>query len=169
MAGANLLIPDRQPPVGIRRLTPDAGSSSKTNSSRSGSKRRAGRKAARFAGLGCRRRTRDRRLVLASGGVARDYLSVVREALRRSTERPVSKTRLRNRITAEDVTRAADALYEQKQEELKKDAGEEAEALRSRLSEIIDFAVETNRTKCGTHRSERVVLWTSGSPARSRR
>jgi hypothetical protein len=86
------------------------------------------------------------RLVLASGGVARDYLSVVRGALRRSTERPVSETRLRNRITAEDVARAADALYEQKQEELKKDAGEESEALRQRLSEIIDFAVETNRT-----------------------
>ena len=86
------------------------------------------------------------RLVLASGGVARDYLSAVRGALRNATERPASGTRIRNKITAEDVARAASALYEQKQEELKKDAGEEAEALRSRLSEIIDFAVETNRT-----------------------
>lgn len=86
------------------------------------------------------------RLVLASGGVARDYLSAVRGSLRNATERPASGTRIRNKITAEDVARAASALYEQKQEELKKDAGEEAEALRSRLSEIIDFAVETNRT-----------------------
>jgi Cdc6-like AAA superfamily ATPase len=86
------------------------------------------------------------RLVLASGGVARDYLSAVRGALRNATERPASGTRIRNKITAEDVARAASALYEQKQEELKKDAGEEAEALRLRLSEIIDFAVETNRT-----------------------
>jgi Cdc6-like AAA superfamily ATPase len=86
------------------------------------------------------------RLVLASGGVARDYLSAVRGALRNATERPASGTRIKNRITAEDVARAASDLYEQKQEELKKDAGEEAEALRSRLSEIINFAVETNRT-----------------------
>jgi hypothetical protein len=86
------------------------------------------------------------RLVLASGGVARDYLSAVRGALRNATERPASGTRIRNKITAEDVARAASALYEQKQEELKKDAGEEAEALRSRLSEIIDFAIEANRT-----------------------
>lgn len=86
------------------------------------------------------------RLVLASGGVARDYLSVVRGALRNATERPASATRIRNRITAEDVARAASDLYEQKQEELKKDAGEEAEALRSRLAEIINFAVESNRT-----------------------
>ena len=86
------------------------------------------------------------RLVLAAGGVARDYLSAVRGALRNATERPTSATRIRNRITAEDVARAASDLYEQKQEELKKDAGEEAEALRSRLSEIINFAVETNRT-----------------------
>lgn len=86
------------------------------------------------------------RLVLASGGVARDYLSAVRGALRNATERPASGTRVRNKITAEDVARAASTLYEQKQEELGKDAGEEAEALRSRLSEIIDFAVEINRT-----------------------
>jgi hypothetical protein len=67
------------------------------------------------------------------------------ERSRNATERPASGTRVRNKITAEDVARAASTLYEQKQEELGKDAGEEAEALRSRLSEIIDFAVETNR------------------------
>jgi hypothetical protein len=55
------------------------------------------------------------RLVLASGGVARDYLSVVRGALRNATERPASGTRIKNRITAEDVARAASDLYEQKQ------------------------------------------------------
>jgi hypothetical protein len=86
------------------------------------------------------------RLVLASGGVARDYLSLVRRALRNSTERPAHQFRPKNRITAEDVAEAASDLYEQKQEELKKDAGEEAEALRSRLSDIVNFAVEKNRT-----------------------
>jgi Cdc6-like AAA superfamily ATPase len=86
------------------------------------------------------------RLVLASGGVARDYLSVVRRALRNSTERPAHQFRPKNRITAEDVAEAASDLYEQKQEELKEDAGEEAEALRSRLSDVVNFAVEKNRT-----------------------
>ena len=86
------------------------------------------------------------RLVLASGGVARDYLSLARTALRNSTERPSYQYRLKNRITAEDVAQAARDLYEQKQEELKHDAGDEAEALRSRLSEIVKFCVETNGT-----------------------
>jgi hypothetical protein len=86
------------------------------------------------------------RLVLASGGVARDYLSLVRRALRNATERPSHQTRARNRITAEDVAQAAADLYEQKQEELKQDAGDEAEALRSRLSEIVRFCVESHRT-----------------------
>ena len=86
------------------------------------------------------------RLVLASGGVARDYLSLVRRALRNSTERKAHQFRPKNRITAEDVAEAASDLYEQKQEELKKDAGDEAEALRSRLSDIVNFAVEKNRT-----------------------
>jgi hypothetical protein len=86
------------------------------------------------------------RLVLASGGVARDYLSLVRRALRSSTDRPAHQFRPRNRITAEDVAEAASDLYEQKQKELKEDAGDEAEALRSRLSDIVNFVVEKNRS-----------------------
>lgn len=86
------------------------------------------------------------RLVLASGGVARDYISLVRRALRNATERPSHQWRQKNRITAEDVAQAATDLYGQKQEELKQDAGDEAEALRSRLSEIVRFCVETHRT-----------------------
>jgi hypothetical protein len=86
------------------------------------------------------------RLVLASGGVARDYISLVRRALRNATERPSHQWRVKNRITAEDVAPAAIALYEEKQEELKRDAGDEAERLRSRLSEIVRFCVVTNRT-----------------------
>jgi hypothetical protein len=86
------------------------------------------------------------RLVLASGGVARDYLSLVRRALRNAAERPSHQFRPKNKITAEDVAQAAADLYEQKQEELKQDAGDEAEALRSRLSEIVRFCVETHHT-----------------------
>jgi Cdc6-like AAA superfamily ATPase len=86
------------------------------------------------------------RLVLASGGVARDYLSLARRALRNATERTSHQWRVKNRITAEDVAQAASDLYEQKQEELKQDAGDEAEALRSRLSEIVRFCVQKHRT-----------------------
>jgi hypothetical protein len=86
------------------------------------------------------------RLVLASGGVARDYISLTRRALRNSTERPAHKWRVKNRITAEDVAEAATAHYEQKQDELRRDAEQEAEALRTRLTEIVRFCVETHRT-----------------------
>jgi Cdc6-like AAA superfamily ATPase len=86
------------------------------------------------------------RLVLASGGVARDYLSLARRALRNATERPSHQWRVKNRITAEDVAQAAADLYEQKQDELKQDAGDDAEALRSRLSEIVRFCIETHGT-----------------------
>jgi hypothetical protein len=86
------------------------------------------------------------RLVLASGGVARDYISLVRRALRNATERESHQFRPKNRITAEDVAQAATALYEQKQDELKRDAEDEADRLRSRLSELVRFCVETHRT-----------------------
>ncbi len=86
------------------------------------------------------------RLVLASGGVARDYISLTGRALRNATERPSHQWRVKNRITAEDVAQAATALYGQKQEELKRDAGDEADALRARLTEIVRFCVEMNRT-----------------------
>jgi hypothetical protein len=86
------------------------------------------------------------RLVLGSGGVARDYLSLTRRALRNSNERAASQWRPRNRITAEDVAEAAAASYDLKQEELKRDAGEDAEAVRARLSNVVRFCVEHRRT-----------------------
>ena len=86
------------------------------------------------------------RLVLASGGVARDYITLTRGALRNAAERPSHATRLKNRITAEDVATAATDQYSLKQDELKRDAQEGAERLRSRLADIVRFCVETNRT-----------------------
>jgi Cdc6-like AAA superfamily ATPase len=86
------------------------------------------------------------RLVLASGGVARDYLSLLRRALRSCMERPADIPNTRNRVEGEDVVRASVALYEQKQEDLKQDAGDEADSLRSRLSEIVRFCADLHRT-----------------------
>jgi Cdc6-like AAA superfamily ATPase len=82
------------------------------------------------------------RLVLASGGVARDYLSLTSRALRNSNERPSGQFRPKNRITAEDVAQASADLYQQKQEDLRQDAGDEAERLRERLSGLVQFCLD---------------------------
>ena len=86
------------------------------------------------------------RLVLGSGGVARDYLSLTQRALRHSNERASNQSRPHNRITAEDVNQAAAELYGEKQEELRHDAGEESEALRNRLSDVVRVCVEQRST-----------------------
>jgi hypothetical protein len=86
------------------------------------------------------------RLVLGSGGVARDYLDLVSKALRHANERPPRVDRPHNRITAEDVNEMATELLNRKQEELKRDAGEAADALRARQTDIVRFCMERNHT-----------------------
>ena len=63
--------------------------------------------------------TARERLVLGSGGVARDYLDLVSKALRKSNERTARPDRPHNRITAEDVNEAAADLSGRKQDDLK--------------------------------------------------
>jgi len=84
------------------------------------------------------------RLVLASGGVARDYLFVVSHALEAASARVGSPQEPRNRITAEDVNRAAPRLREQKDQELALDAGADSQKLRDRFSELVVFCLDTN-------------------------
>jgi hypothetical protein len=86
------------------------------------------------------------RLVLASGGVARDYLNLARMALRRATERPHRTYLPRNRISAEDVNEASAELSNQKQEDLRLDSGENAERLRQRLADVARFCLDFNGT-----------------------
>lgn len=86
------------------------------------------------------------RLVLASGGVARDYLSLIRIALRLANEREHRRFLPRNRITAEDVNKASQQIQAQKQEDLLMDSGADAAALRSRLDDLADFCLERNVT-----------------------
>src|SRR5207248_6531128 len=76
------------------------------------------------------------RLVLGSGGVARDYLTLTQSALRNANERTSNPSRPHNRITAEDVNEAAAALSGHKQQALASDAGPDAEAVRHRLSDV---------------------------------
>lgn len=86
------------------------------------------------------------RLVLASGGVARDYLNLVSQALRVANERPSRTSRPHNRITAEDVNEVSQHLQEQKQSDLLRDAGPNADALRSRFTDLVTFCLDRNGT-----------------------
>lgn len=86
------------------------------------------------------------RLVLGSGGVARDYLDLVSKALRKASERQSRPDRPHNRITAEDVNEVATALFNRKQEDLRRDVGPGADRLRDRQSDIVRFCLDHNHT-----------------------
>lgn len=86
------------------------------------------------------------RLVLGSGGVARDYLYLVQKALRNANERAENPSRPHNRIGAEDVNEAAADLSAQKQQDLALDAGPNADQLRERLSDVAKFCLDVNGT-----------------------
>ena len=86
------------------------------------------------------------RLVLASGGVARDYLSLTARALRSANDREGTEARPHNRITAEDVNEVSRHLADQKQADLRTDAGPNADAQRERFSDLVTFCLDRNRT-----------------------
>ena len=91
------------------------------------------------------------RLVLASGGVPRDFLSLIAEALKSASRRAHSANRPRNKITVEDISDVASALLAQKEQELQKDASaEDVQRLRDRFSDIVRF--------CGHERKKNVFL-----------
>jgi hypothetical protein len=86
------------------------------------------------------------RLVLGSGGVARDYLNLTQKALRNANERDVNPTRPHNRIGAEDVNEAAADVSAQKQDDLRRDASTDADKLRERLADIVKYCLDVNKT-----------------------
>jgi hypothetical protein len=86
------------------------------------------------------------RLVLGSGGVARDYLYLTQTALRNANERRENPTRQHNRIGAEDVNEASAELSSLKQQDLARDAGPNADAVRERLSDVAKFCLDVNGT-----------------------
>jgi hypothetical protein len=86
------------------------------------------------------------RLVLGSGGVARDYLNLTQHALRIANERDENPTRPHNRIGAEDVNEAAADMSAQKQEDLRRDASTDADKLRDRLTDLVKFSLDVNKT-----------------------
>ena len=90
------------------------------------------------------------RLVIGSGGVARDFLSIFRRAISIAKERVASGDLARgDKVGAEDVNRAAGENDSYKQTEFDKDveAGS-ASGLRDFFATIASFCVEKNKTNC---------------------
>jgi hypothetical protein len=85
------------------------------------------------------------RLVLASGGVARDFLTIFRRAIDVARER--GKTYRGERINAEDVNMAAGEHDTSKRDELKRDTIGERDRLEYALSAIQDFCLG-NKVNC---------------------
>lgn len=94
------------------------------------------------------------RLVLASGGVARDFLTIFRKAIDVARER--GRTYRGERINAEDVNVAAGEHDRAKRDELRRDTLEEREQLESALLGIQRFCID-NKVNC-RHRPHRRSL-----------
>lgn len=85
------------------------------------------------------------RLMLASAGVARDYLDLAQSAIQQARNRgPSSKTGT-SRVIVEDVNSAAAGIAPGKLTDLKADAPAEARALEARLADLTNFCRLTNR------------------------
>lgn len=90
------------------------------------------------------------RLVLASGGVARDFLTLFNKALEEAKERVLQGKDARGpKIGAEDVNRAAGGYYDYKKEELRRDSADESvsetEAL---IDRVRKFCIEGTKANC---------------------
>ena len=86
------------------------------------------------------------RLVLASGGVARDFLAVFRRSIDVARERPGG--RAGGRIGAEDVNVAAGEHDASKQEEFKKDTSDDDKDLSAEFARIREFCLERANSNC---------------------
>lgn len=82
------------------------------------------------------------RLVLASGGVPRDYVNLILAALDKASRRTDAAGRSRNRITAEDVNVAVPDFLRQKNDDLRVDSSpEDVDRLRRQLQDVLNFCL----------------------------
>ena len=98
-----------------------------------------------------------KRLVLAAGGVARDYLRLTAGAIEEARNRGVTGKTGSHRIIVEDINKAAGLLSPAKFEDLKVDEPEEAIKLSGLVRRLTEFC--RNRKKClfpNRHRQHRV-------------
>lgn len=79
------------------------------------------------------------RLMLASGGVARDYLVLTKEAIEVARNRGPKPKAGSNRVTVEDVNQAASNLFPSKLDDLKTDDPTRAQALERRTTDLTEF------------------------------
>lgn len=80
-----------------------------------------------------------KRLVLASGGVARDYLRLAAQAIHQARNRGPSAKVGSHRVMAEDVNQAAGQTAPAKLNDLRQDAPEEAATLEVLLADLTEF------------------------------
>lgn len=80
------------------------------------------------------------RLVLVSGGVARDFLAIFRKAVMVAKERGDDSRG--PKIGSEDVNRAAGEHEESKREELKRDVIEDQQEIEKQFSRIVNFCID---------------------------
>jgi hypothetical protein len=81
------------------------------------------------------------RLVLASGGVARDFLAIFRKAVDVARER--GHDHRGSKIGSEDVNVAAGEHEPSKREELKRDAPDARKEIEEQFEQIVDFCVNS--------------------------
>ncbi len=86
------------------------------------------------------------RLVLGSGGVARDFLAIFRRSI--DTARQRRGGRAADRISVEDVNMATGEHDSSKREEFKKDSAEDEQGLDAQFKKIRDFCLENVNSNC---------------------
>lgn len=80
-----------------------------------------------------------KRLVLAAGGVARDYLRITSGAILEARNRGVSEKSGSHRVNVEDVNKGAGTLAPSKRKDLQRDEPAEADELVSLVQSITEF------------------------------
>lgn len=80
-----------------------------------------------------------KRLVLAAGGVARDYLRIASGAILEARNRGVSKKTGSHRVSVEDVNKGAGTLAPSKRKDLQRDEPAEADELGNLVQKITEF------------------------------
>jgi hypothetical protein len=86
------------------------------------------------------------RLVLASGGVARDFLSITNKAITVGRER--GKTFRGTKVNTEDVNQACGEHEATKREELSSDAGNDQSALMEAFERVRSFCLNEKKVNC---------------------
>jgi hypothetical protein len=87
------------------------------------------------------------RLVLASGGVARDFLTIFRRSVDVARERSGVHAR-GPKIGAEDVNRASGEHDQTKRDELRRDTDQERDRIEAALAQIVDFCTAKTHSNC---------------------